>query len=32
MVGTLPSSPELQTLLNAIGWVLARLYDGIPNF
>ena len=32
MVGTLPWSPEFQTLLNSIGWVLARLYDVSPNF
>ena len=32
MLGAYPWSPLFQALLNGIGWILAHLYDVIPNF
>ena len=32
MLGAYPWSPPFQALLNGIGWILAHLYDVIPNF
>ncbi len=32
MIGAVPGSPLWQGLLDGIGWVLARLYELIPNY